>query len=123
MGRRRCYLLTLAVVVCAVAAAVAQPDVTTLVGTIQAIDLPGGRFTLRVADGTLTELHASATFLTTLQPGDAVEVLMTGPNALIIRPHAEAPPPVLEEPQPPPSPDPREDMRAPPSPDARRHGE
>ena len=123
MYRRRCGLLALALIACVVASAVAQPDVTTVAGTIQEVDTTTGRFMLRAADGTLTELHTSAAFLTTLQPGDAVEVLMAGPNALIIRTPSEPSPPVLEEPQPQSSPDTRDEPHPRPPSDAQRHGD
>jgi hypothetical protein len=103
-------LLTLALVVGVVASVGAQsdvtpdvtPDVTRVSGTIQEVDLSAGRFTLQSTTGTLTELHAPPTLLSTLQTGDVVEVMMAGPNAMILRRQASGPPPEAGEALPPP---------------------
>jgi hypothetical protein len=85
----------LALVAVAVASVVAQSNVTTMSGTIEAVNAPAGHFTLRSAEGTLTALPAPEEVLASLQPGDAVEVLMAGPNAMIIRKLSSAPPSAL----------------------------
>ena len=97
--------LTLILVALAVASVGAQSNVTTMSGTIQAVDTTAGHFTLRSAEGTLTELPASKEVLAILQPGDAVEILMAGPNAMIIRKLSSAPPSALHSALPRPAPD------------------
>jgi len=119
MGRTRCYILALVVVACAVTSVMAQPDVTTVSGTIQEVDATTGRFTLRAPEGTLTAFHAPTGFLATLQPGDAVEVMTAGSNAMINRKQDETAPSVGEDTPPRPQPDAIEET---PPPDERRPG-
>jgi hypothetical protein len=103
MYRTLRLLLTLTLAALPVASAVAQPRVTTVSGTVQEVNTTTGRLMLRSAAGTLTELQAPAILLTNLQTGEAVEVMMTGPNAMIIRKQSSVPPAqddTLPQPQP-----------------------
>jgi hypothetical protein len=108
-------------VVIAVTSAMAQPDVIMVSGTIQAVDATAGRFTLRSPEGTLTELPAPAALLRRLQTGEVVEVMIAGPNAMIIRTQAETSPPAVQETLAPPLQDPSEERRPPPA--TRRDGQ
>jgi hypothetical protein len=101
-------ILTLILIIGAVASAGAQSkmtpavasdvtpdvtsDVTRIAGTILGVDPAAGRFTLQSVEGTLTELHVPPTLLSRLQAGDVVEVMMAGPNAMILRRQASGPP-------------------------------
>jgi len=112
-------ILALVVVACTVAVAMAQPNVTTMSGKIQEVDATTSRFTLRAPEGTLTAFQAPPGFLATLQPGDAVEVMMAGSNAMIIRKQDEAAPSAGVDMRPRPPPDGMEET---PTSDERRPG-
>lgn len=94
-------LLTHPLVVGVVASVGAQsdvtPDVTRVSGTIQEVDVPAGRFTLESTAGRLLELHAPPALLRALQTGDVVEVMMAGPNAMILRRQASGSSPEADE--------------------------
>ncbi|MGE3537948.1 MAG: hypothetical protein AB7N91_11015 [Candidatus Tectimicrobiota bacterium] len=104
MDRLRSLILALVAGAVAVTPAyAAQPQVTTMAGTIHTVDEPAGRFTLRSSAGELTVVSVSPEVLSRLQTGTAVEVLQAGPNAIIIRRLAKATLPTRPAPLSPPA--------------------
>jgi hypothetical protein len=105
MCATRRLTLALVLIALAVVSVGAQFNVTTVSGTIEAVNPRAGHFTLRSDEGPLSALPAPAEVLASLQPGDAVEVLMAGPNAMIIRKLSSVPPSALHSALPRPAPD------------------
>lgn len=77
--------LAVTLVMWCLASAVAVAAVTTVLGTVQDVDIAAGRLTLRSTEGILLALPVHAELLASLRTGDAVEVKRAGPNAIIIR--------------------------------------